>query len=252
MKARSLLAAAAVAVASAVALGASASASATTMSQHGSTPGTHAAEIRGFRPALGIRVPASRLPHLTPKATNLSTNWSGYTALANKNVAVRFVGADWNVPSINPAECVPGTSGFAYAIHWVGLDGFGSTPNGSSTTVEQIGTGADCQSGGTISYYTFYEMSPAPPVVFTGVSPGDAITSSVYFNSASNQYNLVLTDVTTGSQINVDQSCPAGVQPDGTTGRCHACSSSPATMDSTAARWAARKASKAWSAASSL
>src|SRR5690242_4211268 len=37
-----------------------------------------------------------------------------------------------------------------------------------------------------------------------------------------------------------------GVQPDGTTGRCHAASSSPATMESTASRWAARKASRAW------
>src|SRR5215472_11129814 len=40
---------------------------------------------------------------------------------------------------------------------------------------------------------------------------------------------------------------PAGVQPDGTTGRCHASSSSPAMIESTASRWAARKASRAWS-----
>src|SRR5215831_15941858 len=42
---------------------------------------------------------------------------------------------------------------------------------------------------------------------------------------------------------------PAGVQPDGTTDRCHASSSRPATIDRTAARWAARKASRAWSSA---
>src|SRR5215469_4829259 len=45
---------------------------------------------------------------------------------------------------------------------------------------------------------------------------------------------------------------PAGVQPDGTTDRCHACSSSPATMESTASRWAARNPSRAWSSASSF
>src|SRR6266700_4922583 len=45
---------------------------------------------------------------------------------------------------------------------------------------------------------------------------------------------------------------PAGVQPDGTTGRCHASSSSPATIASTASRWAARKTSRAWSCLSSI
>src|SRR5262249_9709869 len=45
---------------------------------------------------------------------------------------------------------------------------------------------------------------------------------------------------------------PAGVQPDGTTDRCHASSSSPTTMESTASRWAARKASRAWSSAPSF
>src|SRR6266700_2454105 len=45
---------------------------------------------------------------------------------------------------------------------------------------------------------------------------------------------------------------PAGVQPDGTTGRCHASSSSPATMESTESRWAARKASRTWSSGSSI
>jgi len=44
----------------------------------------------------------------------------------------------------------------------------------------------------------------------------------------------------------------AGVQPEGTIDRCHESSSSPATMDSTASRWSARKASSAWFSASSF
>jgi hypothetical protein len=198
------LVAAAMAVASVTTLGAT-GALASTASPHSTPPSTHAPEIRGFKPAVGIHIPAGRLPHLIPNGALTSANWSGYAAAGYKNVALRYVSAAWSVPSLSSARCVPGTSGYAYATHWVGLDGFGSR------TVEEIGTGAYCQSSGTVSYFAFYDMVPAAPVVYTtGIGPGDAITASVYYNASSHDYNLVLTDVTAASQINVNATCPSG------------------------------------------
>jgi len=84
---------------------------------------------------------------------------------------------------------------------WVGLDGL-STP-----TVEQTGILGDC-SGGSPSYYAWYEMYPSAAVYFSGVNPGDSITVSVYFNSSTNQFQLSLTDTTTGGSLNTSQQCP--------------------------------------------
>jgi hypothetical protein len=89
------------------------------------------------------------------------------------------------------------------ASFFVGLVGIGDS------TVEQIGSSSGC-SGGTASYLAFYEMFPFAPVAFSGISPGDAISVAVYFNSATNRWQLGLTDVTTGGNIATVQACPSG------------------------------------------
>jgi len=89
----------------------------------------------------------------------------------------------------------------SFASQWAGLDGY------TSDTVEQAGTYAVC-SGGTPSYFAFHEMLPDPAVSLGGVSPGDSITVSVFFNGS--QWELSLADNTTGAGFSVSQPCPPG------------------------------------------
>lgn len=150
-----------------------------------------------------VHLPKTVLPHL-PKASSVTSgNWSGYAALPAGHVRFRYIQAAFNVPSLNCASSPPGTSGYAYAGHWAGLDGY------SSSTVEQDGIAAFC--AGTTStpqYYAWYEMYPLNPVVYSGISPGDAILASVYYNGST--WSLGLTDQTSGASFDVTEPCPAG------------------------------------------
>lgn len=158
--------------------------------------------VHAMRADVGVRLPSTHLPHLAPAASATSTNWSGYAVTADSGKHIRFVSANFTIPSVNCVNSPIGSSGFAYAAHWVGIDGF------SDKTVEQTGVDAFCDSTGTPGYFAWYEMYPLAPVAFSGVGPGDAVNVSVYFNGSA--YNLVLTDVTTGGFINVTQHCPTG------------------------------------------
>lgn len=99
-----------------------------------------------------------------------SLNWSGYAAYDSSS-SFTTVGGSWGQPT---ATCTRGKT--TYASFWVGIDGY------SSSSVEQIGTEADCVHGKP-SYYAWYEMYPAAPVNLDTttypVSPGDTITASV-------------------------------------------------------------------------
>jgi len=161
--------------------------------------------LHGFHLAVGARLPRTVLPHLPRAATVDSQNWSGYAAVANPNVALRYVTSTFKVPSVNCAEVAIGSAGQTYAAEWVGLDGF------NDSTVEQTGVDSYCDStSGPATNQAWYEMYPLDPVVFTGVSAGDTIWVSVYFNSSTNEYQLFLDDETTGSTMETDQPCPSG------------------------------------------
>lgn len=148
----------------------------------------------------GAHVPATHLPRVTPvNGTLQSSNWSGYADVACSTCAIRFVAASFTVPSANCAKSPDGS----FAGIFAGLDGIGSQ------TVEQIGVQAGC-SGGKASYAAFFEMFPKAPVAFSGISPGDAISVAVFFNAATNRWQLGLTDLTTGGNIATAQSCPSG------------------------------------------
>ena len=72
----------------------------------------------------------------------------------------------------------------------MGLDGY------NSSSVEQTGTDADCDSGSP-DYYGWYEMYPADPVYFTNpVQPGDSMSASVTVSGST--YTITLTDSTEG------------------------------------------------------
>jgi hypothetical protein len=149
-----------------------------------------------------VQLPRTHLPHLTPHPVVSSGNWSGYAAAAKSGVHLRFISANFTIPSVNCQNSTLGSSGFAYASNWVGLDGF------SSNTVEQTGVDSFCDSSGTPQYDAWYEMFPLNPVVFSGVNPGDAISASVFFSGSN--YSLTLTDLTTGGKIQTTQTCPHG------------------------------------------
>jgi len=134
------------------------------------------------------------LQHGTKFNTVKANNWAGFATYGDH---FRFVSATYTIPSLNCGVSPDGS----YASQWAGLDGY------TSNTVEQAGTYAVC-SGGTPSYFAFYEMFPAPSVAFADVSPGDSITASVFFTGS--QWQLSLLDNTTGAGFSVNQPCPPG------------------------------------------
>jgi hypothetical protein len=115
-----------------------------------------------------------------------SSNWSGY-AVQGPRGTFRSVSANW----IQPKAICKGVKGRRFAAFWAGLDGF------NSTSVEQTGADSDCR-GTTPVYFGWFEMFPAPPVLFrTRVNPGDHMSASVTFRGAG-LYVLVLRDATRG------------------------------------------------------
>jgi hypothetical protein len=136
-----------------------------------------------------------------------SSNWSGYAAVAKSGVRLRFVSANFTVPSVNCEKSPLGSSGFAFASNWVGLDGY----KRDSRTAEQVGVDSFCDSTGVPQYAAWYEMLPLGPIAFGPVSPGDAISASVFFSQSTNKYSITLTDVTSGAKMQVTNlSCPQG------------------------------------------
>jgi hypothetical protein len=115
----------------------------------------------------GAAVVVKRPPALL-LTRSLSLNWAGY---ASFGTTFSDVQGSWTHPT---ATCSKGKS--TYASFWLGIDGY------NSSSVEQIGTEADC-SKGTPVYFAWYEMYPAAPVdLDTGSYPvqaGDAISAEV-------------------------------------------------------------------------
>jgi Peptidase A4 family len=103
----------------------------------------------------------------------VSSNWSGYAALAPEGTPLTFTDATggWVQPK---ARCVRGRSDAA--AFWVGLGGFDE----DSTALEQLGTTAQCNTRGVASYFAWWELVPAPAVrVSMKVRPGDRLTAAV-------------------------------------------------------------------------
>lgn len=118
-----------------------------------------------------------------------SSNWSGYAAY---NSTFNSVSASWTQPSL---KC---SSGDGYSSYWVGLDGY------NTSTVEQLGTEGDC-SGGSASFYAWFEMYPKPGYYINTITvhPGDVFNASVTYSGG--KYTLSLTDVTTNKSFSTSQ-----------------------------------------------
>lgn len=124
-----------------------------------------------------------------------SLNWSGYVA---RGATFDSVAGAWVQPG---ATCGKGQQ---YAAFWVGLDG------NTSSTVEQLGTDADCLNGRP-RYYAWYEMYPAASVTipdFT-VVPGNTYSASVSYNATTNAFTL---SISGGGNIPFSITLPGGGQ----------------------------------------
>ena len=137
-------------------------------------------------------LPPSSTPTPAPNPTT-SSNWSGYaveTATTTiSSYAVTSVNGSWTVPTVS-------STGNGYSAVWVGIDGY------NSSTVEQIGTEQDASDG----YSAWYEMYPngSVPINMT-IKPGDAISASVNYLVGSNQFSLLIKDVTEGESYTTTQ-----------------------------------------------
>lgn len=167
--------------------------------------------LPGAAGAIGAVAPHATAPRMSPVASNpvalstckgtvstTSSNWGGYavqSCLTNpSNDVVTAVSGTWVEPT---AKCPSGKT--SYAAFWVGIDGY------TSSSVEQLGTDSDCDSGAA-SYYAWYEMYPAAPVNFKmTVKPGNELTASVTYTSAK-KFVLKIEDVTTGVTDSVTKS----------------------------------------------
>lgn len=119
-----------------------------------------------------------------------SGNWSGYATTGN---IYNDVKGSWTVPAVPCAR-----NQTAYSSFWVGIDG------DVTSTVEQIGTDADCSNGRAI-YNAWYEMYPKVSVTFPNtVRPGDHFTAEVNFNR-NGQFVLDIHNTTRGWRHHVIQ-----------------------------------------------
>jgi hypothetical protein len=180
------------------------------------TPGIYHAPILGkvVTSVLGQLLGGNSVRHATDVT---SSNWSGY---ADGNDTYNSVAASWTEPTVNCGSSgggggilggllggeglgdLIGPSGSAGSF-WVGIDGY------TSSSVEQLGTDADCN-GSTPDYYAWWEMYPNPSDVITTssaypVHPGDQMTAWVVSNPSGTSFYLSEKDTTAGWTFSTTQ-----------------------------------------------
>jgi hypothetical protein len=113
----------------------------------------------------GTRAVLKHVPPARLIGHSNSLNWSGY---ASFNSTFGDVKGSW----VQPAATCNGKS--TYSSFWLGLDGY------DSSTVEQLGTEADCSKGKPV-YYAWWELFPGPsrPIGLFTVTPGVTYTAEV-------------------------------------------------------------------------
>ena len=141
----------------------------------------HVGAPRGGHPLIAVG-PHAEAAHPGLKNTEYTENWSGYAADSG---TYNSVSADWTQPAANCSATGSDTTASAF---WIGIDGF------NSSTVEQTGSEADCNSGSP-GYYAWFEAYPDPSYAYEAtVEPGDQFESSV--TASGDSFELYLYDVT--------------------------------------------------------
>jgi hypothetical protein len=116
----------------------------------------------------------------------ISSNWSGYAAIsADPVVAADFtdVTATWKVPR---STCT--LNRVSSAAFWVGLGGY----DPGSSSLEQLGTGADCDGSSKVpTYYAWWELVPAASVrIPMTIKAGDTISAAVLVKDQTITFSL--------------------------------------------------------------
>ncbi len=119
-----------------------------------------------------------------------SLNWSGYSSYSSDGTFTDVKGS-WTQPA---ATC---TMKATYSSFWVGLDGY------ESSSVEQLGTEADCSHGRGV-YYAWWEMYPSPSnsIDRFSVDPGVTYSAEVKYNGGG---SFTLTLVGGGQSFSTTQ-----------------------------------------------
>jgi hypothetical protein len=117
----------------------------------------------------------------------VSSNWSGYAVLSpdatNTPVSFSDVTGTWVQPK---AKCAAGRE--SSSAFWVGIGGFDT----SSQSLEQLGTGADCDGTSlTATNYAWWELVPAGSVrIPLKIFAGDTINAAVLVNGQTLTFSL--------------------------------------------------------------
>lgn len=131
-------------------------------------------------------------PVFVKHAPAQSLNWSGYAASGSSGQFTK-VSAKWTQPTVTCGSTATDS------VFWVGLDGF------NSSTVEQTGSGGNCQ-GGSAVYYAWYEVYPKEPIITINkpVKAGDALSASATAVTSSS-FKLAISDSTQGWNFQTTQ-----------------------------------------------
>ncbi len=131
-----------------------------------------------------------------------SRNWDGYiTSASNESTDFNGVAATWVQPTVTCQTAQ------AWTVFWVGLDGWWDG------TVEQGGSSAFCPTqGGKAQYTLWWEMYPTNSIQSVlAINPGDKITASVVYSTATAVYTITVKDATTGQHFVQKQKCGSGL-----------------------------------------
>ncbi|MGA2387270.1 MAG: G1 family glutamic endopeptidase [Candidatus Bathyarchaeia archaeon] len=134
-----------------------------------------------------------------PQGENISSlSWAGYiiSRTTDAQAGVTAINASWAVPVVNAS------AGNSYSSVWVGIGGE------LDQTLIQVGT-ENAVSSGQATYYAWYELLPNFAVVINTltVSSGDVMVASItLLNSATNQWNIHISDTTTGQDFSLNVS----------------------------------------------
>jgi len=140
----------------------------------------------GSTPAQGSQA-TMRFAIRSSSDSTLSTNWAGYAVRAGDpavatTTSFSDVTGTWVQPKV---RCLPGEVGAA--AFWVGLGGWDQ----SSRALEQIGTEADCNEQGLVTYSGWYELVPAGPVTLKlRIHPRDRVTAAVVASGSQVVFSL--------------------------------------------------------------
>jgi hypothetical protein len=116
----------------------------------------------------------------------VSSNWSGYAAISTDPASPAVfddVTATWRVPK---STC--SVDRISSAAFWVGLGGY----DPASSSLEQLGTGADCDGATKVpTYYAWWELVPAASVrIPLTIKAGDTISAAVLVTGQQVKFSL--------------------------------------------------------------